>query len=579
MLFSESSSDHDFLNDLPTMVISSDYNYSGPIVISQEVRVEGSIYGNSKPVVNGLIIRSPRVVVNGICISGQVIFENPSTLEIYDCEITQPSDMRAHCIKSENDCNLIIEKCHFHDVSLTAIVLGRRSTLTMKDVSFENIHQNGIIGLHDTVINIENSIFKDIDRFSIWLGKSSRTKVAKSSFSNGGRRVIQLAMGAQMDIYDSSLNSCINHGIYLNTASVLNAKDCTFSSCEFTAVTSCMQSSVSLMNCTFSDMAGNSILSDSSKLVVSNCEFSNNRGPMITLMGLVSSAVITKTRFISGNTHAIIAKDGGNTKLEDNTICNINGHGVLFTSFHRGHVKTNVFNHCLHSAICANNGSYILVEKNRCLKCQGLAEGYANSHIFATNNRITQNGGEAFNIHNRGKILVSSNFVLTRNDSNGIFIENEIPTNYPKDTHQNLVNEYNRVTLLDWDQYLSLATHNEIADDSENVLCLCCKQATANMYLSPCGHKIVCENCVATLSHCPLCHIPIKESVKSEFVSQNRQPICMVCQTEPVNTVCLSCGHACQCFKCYSSIKHSSRLCPQCKKVTLSSPCCFKLND
>ena len=59
-----------------------------------------------------------------------------------------------------------------------------------------------------------------------------------------------------------------------------------------------------------------------------------------------------------------------------------------------------------------------------------------------------------------------------------------------------------------------LEENNKLKNDR---LCKICLKNDANIVIIPCGHIITCNNCIMSLTKCPICRHEILTCVKSYF--------------------------------------------------------------
>ena len=93
------------------------------------------------------------------------------------------------------------------------------------------------------------------------------------------------------------------------------------------------------------------------------------------------------------------------------------------------------------------------------------------------------------------------------------------------------------------------------------------------MVCSPCGHKIVCSDCVKNIKNCPICRSTIQKAV-TDYDSSS----CLVCLHSSNDTILLPCGHRNVCYQCALHVWNEGKQCPECREKSISFRHMFNLN-
>lgn len=108
---------------------------------------------------------------------------------------------------------------------------------------------------------------------------------------------------------------------------------------------------------------------------------------------------------------------------------------------------------------------------------------------------------------------------------------------------------------------------------SPKPMCFKCKQHQAEVYLSPCGHCVFCEECAKNEQFCPLCSSAIQKSTKAFDSGQ-----CLICYG-PHDTILFPCGHLNICYACAMKLWSEGRKCPECREKVISFRHIFPMCD
>jgi hypothetical protein len=90
-------------------------------------------------------------------------------------------------------------------------------------------------------------------------------------------------------------------------------------------------------------------------------------------------------------------------------------------------------------------------------------------------------------------------------------------------------------------------------------LCLVCRSRPVTHILSPCGHRVLCGDCVGKVSRCPICDTRIVQTVVAAVAEK-----CRVCTSKPADTVLLPCGHLEFCYADAIELSGTTGKCPSC---------------
>ena len=109
--------------------------------------------------------------------------------------------------------------------------------------------------------------------------------------------------------------------------------------------------------------------------------------------------------------------------------------------------------------------------------------------------------------------------------------------------------------------------------NSPPIKCLKCGVNDANVYFSPCGHRVLCEQCAEGEKICPLCLTTIQKPVHA-FPSD----FCLICYGTP-DTIILPCGHINVCYSCALRSWREGRKCPECREKMVTFRHIFPMSD
>ena len=119
-----------------------------------------------------------------------------------------------------------------------------------------------------------------------------------------------------------------------------------------------------------------------------------------------------------------------------------------------------------------------------------------------------------------------------------------------------------------------------------DLLCSVCADHPVNTLFLPCNHITACQDCAGKLRTCPQCRVEIKEKVGPIFTQffsrveeslvdekfEDFEPLCVVCNTEKIDTVLYPCRHVNSCHECASEMD----VCPVCfEEIKKRSPPVF----
>jgi hypothetical protein len=93
----------------------------------------------------------------------------------------------------------------------------------------------------------------------------------------------------------------------------------------------------------------------------------------------------------------------------------------------------------------------------------------------------------------------------------------------------------------------------ELADGQ----CMHCHNRPATRVCSPCGHRVICDQCAPDL--CPVCGTGV-----SAHVNVYEEERCVICYDARPDTIMLPCGHKCACYAHAILAWAEQRRCPIC---------------
>jgi hypothetical protein len=119
-----------------------------------------------------------------------------------------------------------------------------------------------------------------------------------------------------------------------------------------------------------------------------------------------------------------------------------------------------------------------------------------------------------------------------------------------------------------------------------DLLCSVCADHPVNTLFLPCNHITACQDCAGKLTTCPQCRVEVKDKVGPIFTQffsrvdeslvdekfEDFEPLCVVCNTEKIDTVLYPCRHVNSCHECASKMD----VCPLCfEEIKKKSPPVF----
>lgn len=545
---------------------------SSPICIATENEAE------DRAILGQVTIRSQNVKLKNIKIVGTIDIQrlvdgNGSSLTIEDCEIVLPKSVMNHAVKVSQNSSLFVKNCIFHDLERVGIYANRDSSIIVEDSSFINFTQTAINMNQNTKSTILRSSFRNIKRSSIFLAANSESVISECTFAGSGQHTVSINQGAKANITNSKFSNLNHHAIYLHNKGELIADYLEFSNVELSAVY-IASSSAAIYHSTFEDLPGNAILSTFSTLTVEFCTFRNLYGPALTLSGYSSETSFKNSKIRNCSTHAFIIKESSAPVFDTLAISKINNYCFSISNLSRAIVRHCVINKCGNAAFCVSNGATPLIESNRILK-SSFIESFGFGQPFAIGNIVTADDtmhtDRFVSIHHRGEGKFSDNSLSLLEGSvpfsvykGKLTLNGDLPASERTmmQSKEEIYDCLERMHAMEHKEFEKMMLEGNTSS-IKTIACFKCNGKQSDVYFFPCGHRVLCEDCARDCKECPLCKLPV--STYARKIETEDCNTCTVCH-QPSNSICLPCGHTCDCYSCLASVAQNARVCHKCKK-------------
>ena len=511
--------------------------------------------------------------------------DNEILLTFDNCSFTSDHKQKASIITTKN-VKLNIQNCFFENINFIAI-LSYGSNILINNCTFCNINKSAIIFTKNATAKVKSSKFANIVISAVFLYKST-VEFDQCFIASTGQRTISLSHSSAI-CKNTTLYNLKHHGIHL-TQSEFKGENLKLSQISLSAIYIQNNSKCTLSNSLFEQMPGNGIVLDNSSLTVNKCIFNDIKGPVSTIVGVdQTSATFLNSNIINCKSHAFICKDSSIPVFDHLAISNVDGNCFSLSNFSRASIKHCLIINCKGTAFSVFNGAKHLIDKNRIIQTKFI-DIFAGGDPFVINNFISLDPttSKTIQIHHNGIGTFSNNFQITRSKPLPFDIINNNPVfsnNLTQLQKQQILDEkklfqnYLDQCQMNWKDFVALFDSKTTSlFGYKPPLCEICKQNLSSIILSPCGHLILCENCLKTQTVCPLCNLPISNAVPLSKALENSTEKCKKDGIKQSNCICFQCNHSCTCYTCeFEQRLKFAHTCSQCNAKTLAVTPIFPL--
>ena len=455
--------------------------------------------------------------------------------------------------------------CTFTHATKAALLVRDRSSAEVNDCTFNENEHSGLLILDTSRAEVNRCKFADAKRFSVYVYRKSSAIFKDSVFSNMQGKGVFILFDGKTEFENCTFNECKSGAISLAESSTTNVKNCNFKNIHFSAVHGIKNCNVTVSDSVFSLCYGNGVNFEHSNGEVKNCKFSEFRFPVFATFGPTAHPHIHHCTTEATSTFAAIARDCSTPVFDNLTLTKGATHCFSISDFSKASVRFCTIKNFAGAAVSAFNGAIAKIEHNTIGNCKFLVDSFTEgSAIFRSN---TLNGPMKTKKRFRGTFTLGKNAINGKTaviDEDQVVPSEEECGELPKIEFEEEV-PFNLDELVDQPGFSCL--------NSPPCKCIKCGAKDAEVFCSPCGHKVLCEECSKAEKKCPLCGTSAQKFVKC-FPSDK----CLICFGPP-DTILLPCGHANICYSCVLKLWSEGRKCPECREKMLSFRHVFSMSD
>jgi uncharacterized protein YjbI with pentapeptide repeats len=510
-------------------------------ISAAEVKIENLTF-------KGLI----QVTANGNLIANNCTF---MPLETGECAI----EIFAH-----SKCTLT--NCILTKTSKTALLVRDGSTAEISDCIFKENDHSGLLVLDSSKANVTNCKFTGSRRFSVYIYRKSEANFQGCTFSKMYGKGVFILSECETYFDNCTFEHCKLGGISLAEKSKANVQKCKFRKINMSAVHGIKECIVNVNDSKFTDCTSNGINFEYSNGEVSDCEFSMFRCPVFATFGPNTKPYIHDCRVQNVNAFGAIARDCSTPIFEKLTFLDGSTHCFSVSDFAKASIRNCTISNFKGSAFSTFNGALAIVENSTIGKCVYLTDSMTqgsivfNSNTFLTKMKVQKRFRGTYTL---GTNEIDGRVAIVKDDE--VVPSEEEITELPKI-------EYVDPEPVDLNSLVSQDGFSNI--NSEPCKCFKCGVKDAEVFCSPCGHSVLCEECSKEEKEKPAC--PLCSTTVQKFVRCFKSDVCLIC-LNPNDSIILPCGHVNVCYSC--AFKIEGKKCPECREKMSSFRHIFPMSD
>lgn len=540
-------------------------------------------------------ISNCKVVFHNLDMSGSIRVENDATLQLYDSTIQNPDDSIDYILSAQTGSSVDATNCTFAGTTHFGVSADEHSSLSFYHCIFKNIALYGIAVTCSSTLKCVDSTFRDMESDSIFVSDRCSANIMGCEFVGSQKRAVTVKNGEYLIFDRSVVKNCSLSAFYISYCEKFIMNLCTINDCSHTAiylehVTGFIQKTM-ISNCN-----GNGVnASHSSKVLITNCNFSKTTFPSIAICES-SSGVIQESEISDSEMSGLIVRSNSTASIKKTTIQNAKLFGISVSDSKDVTVDETFILKCEQSAITVYNNSRININSTHLVgPCKYGINCFTGGFVSSIDTTILGMSETAIWLHHAGsgifdKLIISPTPITGNSDIaqivNELELEQKSVTDKTKgeknsiDKLRIVKNESKRFFVIKSSYVVGLGCYEDHANidakeapfglNSVKPKCSLCGSDSSNCVYSRCGHSMYCNKCWDEMEtkpeKCELCLMPVNGVVAPINCSyENDDGICSICYTNKIDTVILPCGHTI-CYECAVHWFQSSIECPFCRE-------------